>query len=260
VSEPTPERGDLRIDDLAHAAGTTVRNVRAYQDKGLLPPPRRDGRVAWYSPAHLARVRLVGSLLERGFTLANIGELLDRWGQGQELGDLLGLGRQLTGPFTDEVADTGTPAEITERYGLDLDDLDAAAESLRLGLVEIAPDGATIRVPSPRLLRAGVELHRAGMPYADLFAELHRLRADVEAIAERFVHLVTRTVIEPRLVDGLPIPGEAAELGELVQRIRPLATTVVSAELARALRLRARAELGERLSDAVAAPAHIEVE
>ena len=40
---------ELRIDDLARAAGATVRNVRAYQDRGLLDPPRREGRVALYN-------------------------------------------------------------------------------------------------------------------------------------------------------------------------------------------------------------------
>ena len=49
---------DYRIDDLARAAGTTVRNVRAYQERGLLPPPRREGRVALYGDAHLARHRV----------------------------------------------------------------------------------------------------------------------------------------------------------------------------------------------------------
>ena len=46
---------EYRIDDLARAAGTSVRNVRYYQDGGMLPPPRRQGRVALYSEAHLAR-------------------------------------------------------------------------------------------------------------------------------------------------------------------------------------------------------------
>ena len=63
---------DYRIDELAREAGTTVRNVRAYQDRGLLPPPRRSGRVGLYTDAHLARLRLIGTMLERGYTLGNI--------------------------------------------------------------------------------------------------------------------------------------------------------------------------------------------
>jgi DNA-binding transcriptional MerR regulator len=71
-----------RIDELAQLAGTTVRNARAYQDRGLLPPPARVGRVGWYSEAHLARLRLIGHMLGRGYSLANIGELIESWVRG----------------------------------------------------------------------------------------------------------------------------------------------------------------------------------
>lgn len=248
---PAGER-ELRIDDLARRAGTTVRNVRAYQDRGLLAPPRREGRVAWYGEGHLVRLRLIGSLLERGFTLANIAELVDGWSEGRNLGDLLGLGKGLTGPFSDEVADSGTPQEIAERYGLVVDDVAAASDALLLGLIEI--DGDQLRVPSPRLLRAGIELHHAGVPLPDLFAELRRIRADVEAMAERFVRLVVANVFEPHLVDGMPAPDKVAPLADQMARIRPLATIVVEAELARALQARANAELGARLTTLLAQP------
>lgn len=242
---------ELRIDDLAREAGTTVRNVRAYQDRGLLAPPRRDGRVAYYGEDHLARLGLIGSLLERGFTLGNIAELIEGWHNGLGLGDLLGLGSQVAAPFTDEVADVGTPAEITERYGLAPDDRSAVERSLAVGLVEV--DGDELRVPSPRLLRAGIELHRAGVPFDALFDELRRLRADIEVVAERMVRLIVTHVFEPHLVDGLPDPSKAAELAEAMTRIRPLATTVVDAELARALQARSTAELGARLTELLAA-------
>jgi len=243
------DTGELRIDDLARAAGITVRNARAYQDRGLLPPPRREGRVAWYGPAHLARLRVIGSLLDRGFTLASIAELLHSWSEGEELGSLLGVGQQLLGTFSDEVPDVGTIAEIVDRYDLGLEDTDAMASALSLGLVEL--DGDTLRVPSPRLLRAGVELQRSGVPTVELFAELHRLRADIEAMAERFVRLVVAHVVEPRLVDGLPAADDAHALATTLDRVRPLATTVVTAELARALQARTEAELGARLAQAL---------
>jgi DNA-binding transcriptional MerR regulator len=247
----TAAGSELRIDDLAQRSGVSVRNIRAYQDRGLLAPPRRDGRVGWYSDAHLARLQLIAGLLERGFSLGNIAELLDGWSDGRNLGDLLGLGRQITGPFTDEVPDAGSAADISERYGLPLDDLAAASDAFLLGLIEI--DGDRLRVPSPRLLRAGVELHRAGVPLPELFAELRRLRADIEAIAERFVRLVVTHVFEPHLRDGMPDPDQVPELAENLARIRPLATTVVSAELARALQARADAELGARLTSVLLA-------
>ena len=65
-----------RIDELARVSGVTVRNIRYYQDRGMLPPPSREGRVALYGETHLARLRLITRLLERHYTTANIVELL----------------------------------------------------------------------------------------------------------------------------------------------------------------------------------------
>jgi DNA-binding transcriptional MerR regulator len=246
------ESGEYRVDELARAAGTTVRNVRAYQDRGLLPPPRRDGRVGWYGEVHLLRLRLISSLLSRGFTLANIAELLDGWSDGRTLGDLVGFGAQITGgPFTDEVPDIGPAAEIVRRYGVPSDDPAIEARLLQFGLIE--KDGDQLRVPSPRLLRAGVELYDSGVPLDAILAELVRLRRDVAAIARRFVDLVGTSVVEPRIAHGVPKGPEADALVEMIRRLRPLATTVVTSELARALQTSSEESFGEHLARLVAA-------
>ena len=39
-----PSTHEYTIDELARQADTTVRNVRAYQDRGLLPPQKKRGR------------------------------------------------------------------------------------------------------------------------------------------------------------------------------------------------------------------------
>jgi DNA-binding transcriptional MerR regulator len=253
-AEPGPD--EMRIDELARAGGTTVRNVRAYQDRGLLPPPRRIGRTAWYGPGHVVRLRLIGSMLERGYSLGNIAELLDNWNQGRDLGDLLGLGRELIGLFRDEVPELGTIADILERYGLTLEDPAVVEQALALHLVEVDPDGQRVQVPSPRLLRAGVELARLGIPLDDLFAELQKLRTDVGVIAGRFLQMVVRHVIEPQLVDGVPSAGNAADLAGVVLRMRPLATKVITAELDLALQREAEAEFGQRLMKILAGFSH----
>lgn len=68
---------DLTIRELAAAVGMTVRNIRAYQSRGLLHPPELRGRVAYYGAAHVARLNLVASLQSEGFTLAGIKRLVD---------------------------------------------------------------------------------------------------------------------------------------------------------------------------------------
>src|SRR3954453_22491363 len=66
-----PDAG-LTIDELATATGTTVRTARYYGSLGLLPAPVRRGRVAYYGPAHGARLELVKGLQDHGFPLAGI--------------------------------------------------------------------------------------------------------------------------------------------------------------------------------------------
>jgi MerR HTH family regulatory protein len=82
---------EYRIDDLARQTGTTVRSLRVLHDKSLLQPPALRGRTGWYDDAHLARVRLVLRLQERGFTLSAIGELIRAWENGLTLADVLGV-------------------------------------------------------------------------------------------------------------------------------------------------------------------------
>ncbi len=67
----------MRVEELAGKAGVSVDTVRFYQKQRLLPPPVREGRVAWYTPDHLARMDRVKELRRRGFTLAVIRRFLD---------------------------------------------------------------------------------------------------------------------------------------------------------------------------------------
>ena len=232
-----------RVDELAREAGATVRNVRAYQDRGLLPPPRREGRIGIYDDAHLARLRLIGRLLERGYTLGNIAELIGALERGHDVGDLLGLSAVLASPWSDEIAGHMSAAELAALFG-GAATPDLVEQSVKLGLIE--PDGDGYRVPSPRLLHAGSELVAAGIPLAAVLDIAGKLRRDVERISGRFVDLVGTHLVEP-YGDDLPPPEDIARLAEVVNRLRPLAEMVVDAELARAMERTALARFGAYL-------------
>jgi DNA-binding transcriptional MerR regulator len=152
---------EYRVAELAGLAGTTVRNVRVYQDRGLLPKPERRGRIGVYSAVHLARLRMIGRLLERGYTFATIGELLQAWQNGRDLADVLGLDAILTRPGSDEVATMVSRGELSERFG-DQATPAALERAERLGFVRA--DGDRFVVSSPRLLDAATELVAAGIP------------------------------------------------------------------------------------------------
>lgn len=67
---------DLRVEDLASQAGLSVEVVRSWQSRGLLPPPRHEGRVAWYGQRHLDRLLAILDLKARGHSLRAIANLL----------------------------------------------------------------------------------------------------------------------------------------------------------------------------------------
>src|SRR5690625_1906613 len=173
---------EYRIDELARLAETTVRNVRVYQDRGLLSPPRREGRVGIYSEAHLARLRLIGQLLRRGYTFANIGEMFRVWERGGDLSDILGFESAIGDAWSDEIADYLTLNELQELFGKGVTPR-TIKRSLELNVLE--RDGLRFRVPSPRLLHAGIELVRLGMSVDSVLDIAENLRDKVGGVAER---------------------------------------------------------------------------
>ncbi|MET9292189.1 MerR family transcriptional regulator [Streptomyces sp. NPDC003077] len=231
--DPSPP--EYRIEELAHRSGATVRTIRAYQDRGLLPKPERRGRANVYGDTHLTRLRQIAELLERGYTLASIKELLAAWDAGRGLDGILGLVAELDGPWSDEQASRITRAELAARFGGAPDDV-AVADAVELGILEPVPGRPdAFTVPSPQELTVAAELHAAGVPLPAISGHLRELRVQVEHIAARFLDFTTEYVFHPYF-DHPPSDAEAEEAATLVRRLRPLAQQTVDAELARAMR------------------------
>jgi DNA-binding transcriptional MerR regulator len=236
---------EFTIDELARKADTTVRNVRAYQDKGLIPPPTRRGRTGIYSEVHLARLRLIGRLLSRGYTLANISELLSAWEQGHDLAHLIGFEEAVTSSWTNEIPSYISMLELANLFG-EIPEPHVFDLATKLGILE--PEGERLRVMSPRLLHAGAELVRAGVPLYVLLLQLNELRADLRRVGNRFVQLALDHVFEPYRDGVLPAPSEMPKLTELVRRLRPLAQTVVEVEFARSMERIVATTLEEKMT------------
>lgn len=237
---------EYRIDELAQLAATTVRNVRVYQDRGLLDPPRRDGRVGIYTDAHLARLRLIGQLLKRGYTFANIGELLTVWGRGGDLAEILDLESAIGHPWSDEVPGFVTAGELEEMFGADLTPENLSLATA-LGLLE--PDGARFRVPSPRLLSAGRELTSVGMSLREVLDLAGKVRMHVDAAASELAITVTSHVVAAHARDGILHGPEVAEIAAITRRLRPLAQTAVDAMLAQAMSRYVQEALGDHFAE-----------
>ena len=250
-SEPTtsPPAGgrEFTIDELAREAGSTVRNVRAYQDRGLLPPPAKRGRTGFYSDVHLARLRIISKLLDRGYTIANIKDLLAAWEQGRDLNDILGLEVAVTSPWSEEAPTYIDYQELIDWFG---DQITPEVLQKAVGLGYVRPDDQRLRVPSPRILNAGKELVEAGIPLDALLDEVESVRDQVNLIADGFVNLVVRHLIDKKYGDNaLPEGEDVSKLADFITRVRPLADMVVSAELARILDKAINKVLVDRLTN-----------
>lgn len=223
---------EYRIDDLARAAGMTVRNVRAYQERGLLPAPSLRGRTGFYDDGHLARLRLIGRLLERGYTSAHIADFIANWESGHDLGQTLGLEAALLAPASGDIPELLSFDELATMFGtLDLAAIEAA---VRMGVIE--PDDDThFRVRSPRLLRAGAELVAMGMPLLAVLDLGAQLRLRVQTVATLFVQAVAPTIVGDHEPGWVPDDAEMERIMRLVSEMRPLARVVVDEELASAL-------------------------
>ncbi|WP_434599873.1 MerR family transcriptional regulator [Streptomyces sp. A5-4] len=201
---------EYRADELAGKAGITVRTLRFYRERKLLPPPRREGRIAWYDDHHLARLRTVIALLERGHTLNTIADLTKAFESGRDVGELLGLGRP-----TEENPVRLAPEELADHFE---GEATAANLATALGLGYIRTEGDVVVHISRRLLEASASLVRTGVPLAAVLDSAARIRRHAEAMVDIFT-----TTIRAHAAD--------ADLA----RLRPLAKTVVQAELSMAL-------------------------
>ncbi|WP_037887077.1 MerR family transcriptional regulator [Streptomyces sp. NRRL S-87] len=237
----TQAQGEARYrrEELAEAAGVKERNLRYYQERGLLPPPRREGRIAWYSEDHLVRLRLIDDLLGRGYSVNAIAELLGAWERGGGLAQLLGLERAMTRDWSREDPVTMPRARLRELFGPGgtSEDSRRAAE---LGYLSVDGDDVTHR--SARLLEAALILARQGVPVAEVLDEGEFLQRAAAEVADRFVGLFRRHVIGEGGLERLSA-DRLGEVAEAVAALRPVVGEVVTTEFARAMAARVNAEL-----------------
>ncbi|MFD3488851.1 MerR family transcriptional regulator [Streptomyces sp. NPDC058665] len=213
--EVREEAREYRVKELAEAAGITVRTVRFYRERGLIPPPRKEGRIAWYDSHHLARLRTIAALLERGHTLNGIADLATAFESGRDVGEVLGLGEP-----TEETPVRLTPEELADHFEGEVT-AENLATALELGY--LATDGDDLVHISRRLLDVSARLVREGIPLSAVFEAGREVRAHADALAELFAR-----TLQAHAPDAAP------------EVLRPLAKSVVEAELSMAMDRRLR--------------------
>lgn len=112
-----PLKGDLMtLEEICERVEMSVRNVRFYTTRGLVPPPLKRGRQGFYTDVHLARLELVRELQAHGFTLAAIEKYVDRVPQ-DATPEAIALHRTLLAPWTAEQTEVMTRAELEAHAG-----------------------------------------------------------------------------------------------------------------------------------------------
>ena len=217
VSEATPEAAEMTIDELARRTGMTVRNIRAHQSRGLLPPPEVRGRTGFYGPEHVARVELIKEMQADGFNLEAIRRLLESSGGSTD--EVLRFSRAVTAPFEDETPEVVEVDTLAENFGEG--DPQALERAIELGLVTPLGEGR-FEQRSPRLARAGRELRELGIPPRRSLEVAADLRRHADGVAKAFVQLFLDEVWTPFEEAGRP-PERWPEVFEALERLRPLA-------------------------------------
>lgn len=219
ASDEVPETAEpletMSVEQLAARVGMTVRTVRFYAGRGLIPPPRREGRNGYYGPDHIARLELVRELQAHGFTLSAIEGYLERI-PAEASPEQVALHRTLLAPWTPELPETLDREELETRAGRALDD--GALEILiAIGVVEPTPTEDVFRV-APAHLAIGIGFLDAGLPVEAAHASRRVITEHGQALAHELTELF-RTMVWPHLKAS----GNPPEmLTAMVERFKPL--------------------------------------
>lgn len=213
----------VRIEELSRTTGVSVRNIREYQDRELLPPPVREGRVALYDEEHAVRLRLIVRLLARGYTLAVIRDLLQAWAGGRDLHDVLGLEAVVSRPWGDDERAELTREQLNDLFGGQLGERDVA-RLVETGVLR-AGDGV-YHCSRTKVVETIPVLIAAGVPMDAALATLVRVRHHMDAIAQDMVGLVIASLLSEDMPQGLPEGADVTVLSASVDRLRVVAETV----------------------------------
>ena len=228
-----------RVEQLASACDVSVDTIRYYQSRGLVPPPTREGRVAWYDDRHAERIREVRALRRKGLTLAAIERVL---GDGADPGDAdlaLAVAAARGQRAEDELL---TLDEFADRSGVPASLIQAVErEGIELGRVE---DGETRYTAADiDMVRGALRLLDYGLPLGELLELASDTNEAMVALASRAVELFDRYVRKPIRDTADSEDAASAQLVEAFDALLPAVTNLVANHFRRVLLDRAEERL-----------------
>lgn len=221
-----PANGEMTIGELAERTGMTVRNIRAHQTRGLLPPPVVHGRTGYYNEDHVARIELTREMQAEGLNLEAIRRMMEGVnGAAEEIHDLT---RTLRAPFEEEAPEIVELAELAELWSKEVEEgrgFEMLERGEKLGAIRSLPDGK-VEVISPRMMTAAAALAEVGMSPDAVLVAAEKLRRKANDIAQLFTDLFLEQVWKPFDEAGRP-EGDWPKVREALDRTRPLGADVL---------------------------------
>jgi DNA-binding transcriptional MerR regulator len=234
----------MTIDQLAASVSMTVRNVRAYAGRGLIPPPRLVGRTGYYGQEHVSRLLLIRDLLDRGYTLAAVEKVLQR-----QSAATAGHALDLLNTLEEPLGQTEEPEEMSVEALLRLAGMEEETGFLdrltEMGLLERVDEGSVL-LTRPFVVRAGAKAMALGFDRGAVLALLPLLGEHLRVIAQRFVDEFRAQVWKPFAEAGFPEDRWPAML-ESISTLLPVASQAVLAVFRDELENVIEEALGEEL-------------
>jgi DNA-binding transcriptional MerR regulator len=223
-----------RVEDLADETGLSVDTIRFYQKRRLLPPPTREGRIAWYDAVHRDRLLRIRELQAQGLSLGLMERLLD--------GDADARLAAAVADRGEAIALTG--AELSARSGIPEPVIEVLADAGLLSPTQPGPE-RRYSTADAELMATGRELLDVGLPIDELLDLARHYHEVTVAIADRAVDLFATHVRRP-IREGPGTDDEKAEqLVAAFDTLFPAVTSMVSNHFGRILLERATAALEE---------------
>jgi DNA-binding transcriptional MerR regulator len=235
----------LTIEQLATRSGISVRTIRFYSGKNLLPPPTLRGRLGLYGADHLARLELITELSALGFTLASIEGYLTRVPASADR-EAMALQRALLVPWVPERLEELTLEELDRRAGraLSADDL-TSLEALGVLENQVSEDGSEGKVllHGTVSLAAALESLNSGFPVEALHHFHAIINKHTAAMAEELMQVFQDEVLQPYRDRGRPAT-ERANLRDAYTRLKPITVQGVVTAFGRAVNRTIRERFG----------------
>ncbi|HEV7852265.1 MAG TPA: MerR family transcriptional regulator [Mycobacterium sp.] len=212
---------EYRLDDLARMSGVSSRNIRAYRERGLLDPPRRQGRSAFYDDYHLSQLRTINQLLRKGFNSSHIAEFFARMREGHDLAAILGVQKAILGSTAHETRTAGA---------LDIDPgCDEARRLMECGLAELSENSIALVDPQMAdiVTRSTDQLSYVQM----ILRVVDSTSGTFDQLAAALVAALDESVATRYGAGYVPTPGEMDDVTTLIQDYRELGIAAVAHQL-----------------------------